>query len=77
MTDCTQRNVIGITVYHHSCDGKFRGHGHTDTTIIIRVTAADPHISGSQLCWYIDGRAINIIVEYIFYNFCVHNLAAE
>jgi len=45
MSDCKQGNVIGITLYHHSCDGKFRGHGHTNTTIT--VTAADPHISGS------------------------------
>jgi hypothetical protein len=65
MTVCTQGNVIGITLYHHSCDGKFRGHGHTDTIIIIIITAADPHIIGSQLRWYIDGRAINIIVAYI------------
>ena len=61
--DCIQGNVIGITLYHHSCNGKFREHGHTDTAIII--TAADPHISGSHLCWYIDGRAINIVVTYI------------
>jgi len=66
MTDCTLGNVIGINLYHHSCDGKFRGHGLTDTTtIIIIITAADPHISGSQLCWYIVGRVINIIVTYI------------
>jgi hypothetical protein len=48
MTDCTQGNVMQITLYHYSCDGKFREHGHTDSTIII--TATDPHISGSQLC---------------------------
>jgi len=48
MTYCTQGDEIQITLYHYSCDGKFREHGHGDSTIIINTT--DPHISGSQLC---------------------------
>jgi hypothetical protein len=76
MTDCTQGNVIGITLYHHSCDGKFRGHGHTNTTITI--TAADPHISGSADILMVELLILFLLLLlHIFHNFCVHNLAAE